>query len=331
MNKCLVKNQYCLNKKDGKNTLRHYINNTINKGFINSNRKYGFYLNNKNINQTFHIKINYPNNEKIFLYIYVIKKTIDKNEFCLKMEFIEPKKSGNNYTFNQSIIHGIYRGMCALSKKTKNKGLNMKGPYIVQLADTINKILQVKKSILLDDSRLEICLKENGTPHNHMFLGIIKLLQSGKTWYHREIGFEIDDPKVYELTSIVQKIPLSSLFNIVRNKQLHSLGELYLNYQNQIDRVNEILKKVNLSEKNNFKEITKIIFNSKTNNISDCERVYIYDKIISASLKRKKVHIYKKEDILNDKEISQKDLDNYKILMDWWSIALSMHWCTKIY
>lgn len=211
----------------------------------------------------------------------------------------------------------------------------MPGKFIVKLVDKINKLFKVKTSKLLDDSRLPICL-ENTNNSPVMSLKTIKLLQNGQTWYEKEGGFKLDNNQIYEAVKKVQTIPLSSFLNIATNPNLHSMGESYIDYtegiesKQQIERIETILKKINLSRENTFQEIATNIFNNKEE-ISDCEKLEIWEKIISNNLKRKKVETTNQIPSFWKPLPSMKDIENYKLLMKWWAIGFGMEYSTKIY
>ena len=202
----------------------------------------------------------------------------------------------------------------------------MNGKFIVQLAENINKIFKVKTSKLLDDSRLPICL-ENSDNTAVVSLKTIKLLQIGKTWYEKEAGFKLEDTKQYELAKKVQKIPLSSFLNIATNSNLHTMTESYINSTEdlksikQIERIETILKKVNLSKESTFQEIARNIFDFSNPEIKNCEKLEIWRTIISNNLVRKKVETLKEIPTWWEPQPSQKDIDNYKILTKWWPAA----------
>jgi hypothetical protein len=202
----------------------------------------------------------------------------------------------------------------------------MNGKFIVQLAENINKIFKVKTSKLLDDSRLPICL-ENSDNTAVVSLKTIKLLQIGKTWYEKEAGFKLEDTKQYELAKKVQKIPLSSFLNIATNSNLHTMTESYINSTEdlksikQIERIETILKKVNLSKESTFQEIARDIFDFSNPEIKNCEKLEIWRTVISNNLVRKKVETLKEIPTWWEPQPSQKDIDNYKILTKWWPAA----------
>ena len=325
-----------LNKDEGKKQLLDYVGKVIDSGIIHSNRNYKFLI--KDSSRSFKIKIHNRKNQHddanktILLYIYTLdhkKETSDlEKHFCLKLELKgdRTKNKKRQYFFTESYIHGIYKHKCS------NPIMN--GKFIVQLAEKLNEIFKVKTSKLLDDSRLPICL-ENTDNKAIISFKTIKLLQNGQTWYEKESGFKLNNIKIYEAVKKVQNIPLSSLLNIVTNSNLHTMTENYLNSKEgikstkQIERIETILKKADLSRESTFQEIATNIFNKKE--INDCEKLEIWKTIISNNLKRKKVKTINEIPTWWKPQPSQKDIENYKLLMDWWNIGFSMEYSTKKY
>ena len=335
---------FSLNDTSGQKQLLDYVTRVISKNIILSNRNYQFRITDeKKDSLTFKIKIhNRKNkhddkNKTILLYIYTISHESETSDivedFCLKLELKGNMiKKGRNYFFEESYVYGIYKNKCAIKN---GKSIMMPGKFIVKLVDKINKLFKVKTSKLLDDSRLPICL-ENTNNSPVMSLKTIKLLQNGQTWYEKEGGFKLDNNQIYEAVKKVQTIPLSSFLNIATNRNLHSVGESYIDYtegiesKQRIERIETILKKINLSRENTFQEIATNIFNNKEE-ISDCEKLEIWEKIISNNLKREKVETTNQIPSFWKPLPSMKDIENYKLLMKWWDIGFGMEYSTKIY
>ena len=338
---------FSLNESSGQKQLLDYVARVISNNIILSNRNYQFTITDTDKDSlTFKIKIHNRKNQHddknktILLYIYTIShenETSDiAEDFCLKLELKGNRiKKGQNYFFEESYVHGIYKRKCGISNIKKVESIMMPGKFIVKLVDKINKLFKVKTSKLLDDSRLPICL-ENTNNSPIISLKTLKLLQNGQTWYEKEGGFKLNNDEIYEAVKKVQTIPLSSFLNIATHPDIHSVGESYINYtegiesKQQIERIETILKKINLSRESTFQEIAINIFNNKEE-ISNCEKLEIWEKIISNNLKRKKVETTNEIPFFWKLQPSMKDVENYKLLMKWWDIGFGLEYSTKIY
>ena len=322
--KCLENTDFCLNKIKGENGLLNYIKRAIDNKFTTSTLNYGFYWkkHEKNIiKKRFKIHIENTKTENkttsIILNIYHYPRNeinFTKNKVCLRLELITPisilKDDKQYYFFETSKILNVNRGPCGIN--LKNEKSYLEGAYIVHIADKINRIFRVKSSELFDISYLTMCEKD-------ISLKIIKLLQYGKTWYERIAEFKLIDQKIYELTEKVRNIKLSTLFNIITDESLHTLGEHHLNYSSEIKELNKLLLTINLTNDNTFGQIFEKVFNQNSK-LLDCEKIRIWD-IIFPTFKPYRRTVIKNtlSDISKKKYDDEKlkNFKNFKTIMDW--------------
>jgi len=271
------KNTYCLNKKEGKKVLLDYVTNTFKGKTSTSFKNYSFYIESKKMSYQFKIHCSYKKpqfEKKKKLLLEIFDK---KRKYCLKFELMS-KKQHPNYTnyigFKKSYIHNINKNVCGI-KKSKYL-LSLSGSYILNLVDKINKIFKVEESSLSDDSRLDAI-----SPAVH--LKIIKLYEYNKTWYQKEGGFLPENHlELVQYSKDSGKLKLKDLYKYYMDENLNEAFDKNMKYINEKlvkeedkDKVYKILKKIDLDENNNLKNIT-MAFKSK---LTNPEKLFLWKNI----------------------------------------------------
>lgn len=268
-----LKSTYCLNKSYDQKTLLKYVTAHID----NDNKKkllykdFGFNLDNK---KNFKFKINIIIEKKdVFLYILDKKSRKDKLSYCLRLKLSKMYKKDNVYYFKKSKVENIDRGVCAIKKNVIS--ITMDGTYLIKLVKKMNKIFKVETSTLDDDARLDIC-------DEVIKLKLVKLISEGKTWYEKTAGYRLANEKIYKDNEIVRNTPYSYFYNVLKTTKFSMFdGDITSLNEKKLDETIDILKKYNLSDKDNLKKIIKTIFDNKNKNVKNCDRAHIYRYILN--------------------------------------------------
>lgn len=269
-----VKNTYCLNKSFDQKVLLRYVTAMIDNDNKNKilYKDFGFNLDNKKKNFVFKINAIYDSTQSknVFLYIFDKKNKKDKESVCLRFKLSDMYKKDKFYYFKKSKVEQINRGVCGI--KNGKLMITIDGTYIVKLIGILNKMFKVEKSILDDDSKLELC-------DVTMKIKLIKLISEGKTWYEKTGGFRLNDENIYKNTEIAAKESFDYYYNIMKNTKMSFYdGDMSRLNEKKLDEVVEIIKKHDLSVNDSIRKITLKIFNSKK--VSDCEKAIIYEYIL---------------------------------------------------
>lgn len=267
-----VKNTYCLNKSFDQKFLLKYITAIIDDDSKNKilYKDFGFNLDNKK-NYKFKLNAIYePKEDKKSIYLYIFDKNSKKDNlsYCLRLKLSDMYKKDNFYYFKKSKVENINRGVCGIKKNSIIVTLD--GTYLIKLVKRINKIFDIKISVLDDDARLTVC-------DQVMKIKLIKLMTDGKTWYEKTAGFRLADEQIYKNTEIIRSLPYEYIYNIMKNTKFSILegDSLSLN-ETELDKTLDILKKYNLTEKDSIKKISKRIFDSKNTDVKNCDKAHIY-------------------------------------------------------
>lgn len=284
-----LKSTYCLNKSLDQKTLLKYVTAFIDKDNKNKllYKDFGFYLDNK---KNFRFKINIILEKKdVFLYIFDKKSKKDNLSYCLKLKLSDMYKKNNVYYFKKSKVENINRGVCGIKKNAIV--VTIDGTYLIKLVKKINKIFNVKTSILDDDARLTVC-------DQVMKIKLIKLISEGKTWYEKNGGFRLADEKIYKNNEIVQKTPYSYIYDIMKNTQFSMFeGDTMSLDEKELDKTLKILEKYNLTEKDSMKKIIKRLFDSKNTDVKNCDKAHVYKYVLD--LPKRNIAYKNKDDKYN--------------------------------
>lgn len=272
-NKCNIKNVICLNDKKQQSSFIRNVKTVMKKKEVSLRNAYSFYYNKKDKENSFNVSIIRKNNT---LYLKISDgQGWDDKVRCLDMIF--KKYNEKKGSFEQSKIVLINRGKCGLKG---NKLLE--GSYILNLANKFNEILNVKVSILQDDSKLDI---KCGNISSTMSLKMINLLKYGKTWYEREGGFKMDNKKLYLLTYFVQDIKVSDIIQFISNKSNRDLGEFEIK-DKDIEKLEKVLLKLGVTKNIKLKNLYRKAFIRKSP-LNDCDQYWLYQ--MTLSLPRRKI------------------------------------------
>lgn len=285
-----LKSTYCLNKTNDQKVLLKYITAIIDNDNKNKllYKDFGFNLDNK---KNFRFKLNavMDGKKKVYLYIFDKKSKKDNLSYCLRLKLSDMYKKDNAYYFKKSKVENINRGVCGIKKNAIV--VTIDGTYLIKLVKKINKIFNVKTSILDDDARLTIC-------EQVMKIKLIKLISEGKTWYEKNGGFRLSDEKIYKNNEIVQKIPYSYLYDIMKNVKFSMFdGDSMSLDEKELDETLKILKKYNLSEKDTMKKIIKRLFDSKNTDVKNCDKAHVYKYVLD--LPKRNIAYKNKDDKYN--------------------------------
>ena len=176
-------------------------------------------------------------------------------------------------SFKNSEISQINKGMCGFDKNKKK--INLTGTYILNLVDTLNKILDVKISELMDDSRIELC-------DSNVSLKIINLLKYGKTWYER-VGYTLNDKEIYKRNKEVGELRLSELYTTLIDIDDDVFKKEFMDFKldlKKIQRVETLLQKINMSKNVKIKNVIPEIFKKDTP-FNECEQKFLWDSILN--------------------------------------------------
>ena len=259
---------------------------------------YKFTKNNKTEKQIFVLNIcNIKENGKRCLQIQITEKT---KGICLKMNFCN-KKTHSKYktfpTFKKSEIKLLGKGICGYNKKKKT--VNITGSFILNLANTLNDILEVEVSTLEDDSRLEIC-------ETNISLKILNLLKYGKTWYERAGNYSLNDKEIYKRAKSVGEMTVKQLYDALLEIDNDILKQDIFDFPklktNTIKKIEKILDNIGESKRSKVKTIFKKAFDRKSK-IEECDQYFLWEHIL----------------LLNPRKyIKKSDNVKYKILKDYY-------------
>lgn len=285
--KCNIKNVICLNDKKQQNRFIRNIKSVMKKKEFSLRNSYSFYYNKKDKENSFNITMIRKNNT-LYIKIGDAEGWNDKKT-CLDMTFSKfDEKKGS---FEKSKINLINRGKCGLKG---NKLLE--GSYILNLANKLNDILNVKVSILEDDSKIDIKCDDISSS---MSLKMINLLKYGKTWYEREGGFKMDDKKLYLLTYFIQEIRVSDIIKYISNKSHRGLGEFEIK-DKDIEKLEKVLLKLGVQKNIKLKNLYRKAFDRKSS-LNECDQYWLYEmtlmlptRKIAKQQKDKEQKMYKK-------------------------------------
>jgi hypothetical protein len=231
---------------------------------------------------------NYKKDEDI-LKIKLINK--DKTKKCLDIDFFNSKKNTIYVAFDNSYIHGINSGLCGLNKKQK-KIKKLKGGDILQIIDKLNKLLLVKESTLLDDSRIELC-------NSNISLKTLSVFKYGKTWYDKNGGFVPTNDNFYRYFTEMNGLTIGELIDYIQNNDKH-ITEFRIP-ENRMNNFNKLLQKNKINKNESIKDaILKFYGDIEGDN---CEKYDMWEFLF--------IHMPRRRDI-DDKKINAffKVMDN---------------------
>ncbi len=244
-------------------------------------------------------------NQKPYLEVRI---TDDKNGICLIMSFHNKKPHSKYKTmpvFKKSKIELISKGKCGYNKKKKT--VNMSGSFILNLANTLNDILEVNVATLDDDSRLELC-------NSNVSLKILNLLKYGKTWYERAGNYSLDDKEVYKRAKLVGEMTVKQLYDVlleIDNDMLkYDIFDMSKLKGNSIQKVEKILDSISESKRSKVKTIFNKAFN-RNSKLSECDQYFLWEHILQ----------------LNPRKYIQKSSNaKYKALKEYYKFANEAHY-----
>lgn len=275
------KNTYCLNKSFEQKFLLKYITAIIDNDNKNKilYKDFGFNLDQKkNFAFKLHAIYNPDESKKdIFLYIFDKDNRKDRQSYCLRLKLINMYKKDKYYYFKKSKVENINRGICGIKKNKLVTTID--GTYLVKLVTKINKIFKVEKSMLDDDSKLDLC-------DVTMKIKLIKLISEGKTWYEKAGGFRLTDENIYKNTEIAAKESYQYYYDIMKNIKMSMFdGDMIRHDEKKLDKAVDIIKKHGLSMKDSIRKIILKIFNSKV--VDNCEKAIIYESVLDLPVRNK--------------------------------------------
>jgi len=266
---------------------------------------YTFSKNNKKEKQIFNLNIcKKTEGKKLYL---EMKITDAKNGVCLTMSF-HNKKQHSKYktiiTFKKSKIELLNKGKCGYDKKKKT--VDMSGSFVLNLANTLNDILEVDVAILEDDSRLEIC-------ESNVSLKILNLLKYGKTWYERAGGYSLNDKEIYTRAKLVGDMTVKQLYDTlleIDNDILkHDIFDFSVIKGNTIKKVEKILDSMGESKRTKVKTIFSKAFD-RNSKLSECDQKFLWDHILQLNPR---------------KYITKNNSGKYKIMKDYYKFINEAH------
>ena len=234
--------------------------------------------------------------------------TDNKNGICLVMSFHNKKQHSKHKSipvFKKSKIELLSKGKCGYNKKKKT--VDMSGSFVLNLANTLNDILEVDVAILEDDSRLELC-------NSNVSLKILNLLKYGKTWYERAGNYSLDDKETYKRAKIVGEMTVKQLYDIlleIDNDILkHDIFDFTKLKGNTIQQVEKILDSMGESKRSKIKTIFNKAF-SRDSKLKECDQHFLWEHILQ----------------LNPRKYIQKSDDaKYKALKEYYKFATEAHY-----
>jgi len=243
--------------------------------------------------------------QKAYLEIGIID---NKNGICLKMSFHNKRQHSKYKTmpvFKKSKIELISKGKCGYDKKKKI--VNMSGSFILNLANTLNDILEVDVAILEDDSRLDLC-------NSNVSLKILNLLKYGKTWYERAGNYSLDDKEVYKRAKLVGEMTVKQLYDTlleIDNDLLkHDIFDMPRLKGDAIQKVEKILDSIGESKRSKVKTIFNKAFD-RNSKLAECDQHFLWEHILQ----------------LNPRKYIEKSNDaKYKALKEYYKFATEAHY-----
>ena len=271
----------------------------------NTKYSYVFKKNNKSEKQIFNLNLcKKKENKKCYL---EAKITDNKNGICLTMSF-HNKKRHSKYksipVFKKSKIELLSKGKCGYNKKKKT--VDMSGSFVLNLANTLNDILEVDVAVLDDDSRLELC-------EGNVSLKILNLLKYGKTWYERAGNYSLNDKEIYIRAKLVGEMTVKQLYDTlleIDNDILkHDIFDFSKIKGNTIQKVEKILESMDESKRSKIKTVFNKAFD-RNSKLKECDQKFLWDHILQ----------------LNPRKYIEKSSNGkYKILKEYYKFASEAH------
>ena len=244
-------------------------------------------------------------NKKCYLEVRI---TDNKNGICLRMSFHNKKQHSKHKTiptFKKSKIELLSKGKCGYNKKTKT--VDMSGSFVLNLANTLNDLLEVDVAILEDDSRLHLC-------NSNVSLKILNLLKYGKTWYERAGKYQLDDKEIYKRAELVGEMTVKQLYdalleidNDFRKSTILDMSKLK---EDNIKKVEKILDTMGESKRSKVKTIFAKAFD-RNSILSECDQYFLWEHILQLNPR---------------KYIRQSSNEKFKMLKEYYKFASEAHY-----
>jgi len=212
---------------------------------------------------------------KKFLEIKITDNT--PTGICLTMRFFQNKKH-TKYSgvlgFKKSKIELLSRGVCGYNKKSKTVSLS--GSYVFNVANALNKVLDVDVAVLDDDSRLEIC-------DSNVSIKILNLLKYGKTWYEREGGYVLNDKEIYKRAKSVGEMSVKKLYDTLSEIDNDFMKSDLFDFKKlskvSIQKVEKLLEKISENKNSKIKTIFNKAFD-RNSKLTECDQKFLWDHIL---------------------------------------------------
>jgi hypothetical protein len=227
---CNFKNVVCLNDDKSAGRFIRDIKTVMrknNKGKLVV-KPYSYYYKKRSEEHNFILRFNQINQTELQIEIRGPPKTDenknDRSIVCLKFFFYNPNKYFNKW--GKSKIELIGKGNC----QEKDKEAILSGSFILNLANKLNDILEIKYSFLSDDSKKK-------TECGDISIKMTHLIKYGQTWYEREGGFSLDEKKYYKLAKQVEELSIANIYKNIKDQSI-------------INIMDEILLKLDIKGRN---------------------------------------------------------------------------------